>query len=198
MTRLARLSLLLALLPIACGGTTPATRSAAAPAAEQLPPIDGNAVLQHVKVLSSDEYGGRAPGTKGEDLSVAYIEKQFQDLGLAPGNTDGTYIQKVPLVGITPDPSASLVFRKGSKVERLKFKDDFVASTSARAGDRRHRQVRPRLRRLRRGRARVPLGRLQGDGREGQDAGHARQRPARCPTRTTRRSSIRRCSAAGR
>ncbi|MDE3156419.1 MAG: M20/M25/M40 family metallo-hydrolase [Acidobacteriota bacterium] len=125
-------ALLLALFPLACGGSAPApaTRSAATPAAEApLPAIDGNAVLQHIKVLASDEYQGRFPGTKGEDLSVAYIQQQFQDLGLAPGNTDGTYIQHVPLVGITPDPSASLVFRKGSHVDRLKFKDDFVAST---------------------------------------------------------------------
>ena len=70
---------------------------APATATVSFPSIDGNAVLQHVKVLSSDEYQGRAPGTKGEDLSIAYIEDQFKKTGLKPGNTDGTYIQKVPL-----------------------------------------------------------------------------------------------------
>src|SRR5712672_697188 len=75
----------------------------------QLPPIDSDALLAHTKVLSSDEYEGRAPGSKGEELSVTYIADQFKKVGLKPGNTDGTYFQKVPLVGITPTP-APLVF----------------------------------------------------------------------------------------
>src|SRR5262245_52826593 len=70
----------------------------------QLPPIDIDALLSHTKVLSSDAYEGRAPGTKGEELSVTYIADQFNKVGLKPGNTDGTYFQKVPLVGITPKP----------------------------------------------------------------------------------------------
>ena len=94
----------------------------------QLPSINTDAVLEHTKVLSSDEYQGRAPGTKGEDLSVAYIEDQFKKIGLKPGNTDGTYIQKVPLVGITADP-APLRFTKGGQTQTLKWKDDVVAWT---------------------------------------------------------------------
>jgi hypothetical protein len=69
------------------------------------PEIDGDAVLEHTKILSSDEYEGRAPGTKGEDLTVQYIVDQFTRIEIKPGNVDGTYIQKVPLVGITPDPN---------------------------------------------------------------------------------------------
>ncbi len=56
----------------------------------------------HTKTLSSDEFEGRGPGTKGEELTVEYLVDQFTKIGLKPGNTDGTYIQKVPLVGITP------------------------------------------------------------------------------------------------
>jgi hypothetical protein len=47
----------------------------------QLPAVDVGAVLQHTKVLSSDEYEGRAPGTKGEELSVRYLEDQFARSG---------------------------------------------------------------------------------------------------------------------
>ncbi len=47
---------------------------------------------------------------------------------MKPGNTDGTYIQKVPLVGITPTP-APLVFAKGKEQLTLKWKDDVVAWT---------------------------------------------------------------------
>src|SRR5919198_3343107 len=70
----------------------------------QLPAIDADAVLAHTKVLASDEYEGRAPGTKGEDLTVRYLVDQFKKMGLEPGNSNGTYVQKVPLVGITPEP----------------------------------------------------------------------------------------------
>jgi len=55
---------------------------------------------EHVQYLSSDELGGRAPASKGERLTLAYLEKQFRDIGYAPGNPDGTYLQKVPLVGM--------------------------------------------------------------------------------------------------
>jgi Zn-dependent M28 family amino/carboxypeptidase len=94
----------------------------------QLPDIDAAAVLAHTKVLSSDEFEGRAPGTKGEELTVSYLADQFKKIGLKPGNTDGTYIQKVPLVGITPMP-APLVLTKGKQQLTLKWKDDVVAWT---------------------------------------------------------------------
>jgi Zn-dependent M28 family amino/carboxypeptidase len=98
------------------------------PTVTQLPDVDANQLLAHTKVLSSDEFEGRAPGTKGEDLTVAYLIDQFKQIGLKPGNTDGTYVQKVPLVGITPTP-APLVASKGSKHVTLKWKDDVVAWT---------------------------------------------------------------------
>jgi Zn-dependent M28 family amino/carboxypeptidase len=94
----------------------------------QLPDIDTDAVLAHTKTLSSDAFGGRAPGSKGEELTVNYLVDQFKKMGLEPGNTDGTYLQKVPLVGITPAP-APLVFRKGPRQSRLQWKDDVVAWT---------------------------------------------------------------------
>jgi Zn-dependent M28 family amino/carboxypeptidase len=94
----------------------------------ELPDIDTDAVLAHTKILSSDQYQGRGPGTKGEELSVAYLTDQFKKMGLKPGNPDGTYIQKVPLVGITPEP-APLIFSKGDAHTELKWKDDVVAWT---------------------------------------------------------------------
>jgi Zn-dependent M28 family amino/carboxypeptidase len=94
----------------------------------QLPDVDTAAVLTHTKVLSSDEFEGRAPGTKGEELTVNYLVDQFKKIGLKPGNTDGTYTQKVPLVGITPTP-APLLVAKGKEQLTLKWKDDVVAWT---------------------------------------------------------------------
>src|ERR1043166_7187272 len=118
---------------VSCGGPPPApvasVSSSSRPVAiGQLPAIDMDAVLAHTKVLSSDRYEGRAPGTKGEELTVRYIEDQFKKIGLKPGNTDGTYVQKVPLVGISADP-APLIFKKGDRKTTLAWKDDVVAWT---------------------------------------------------------------------
>lgn len=124
---------LIALLS-ACSGSTPQPVAEPAPPDTQripigqLPSIDMNAVLSHTRVLSSDAFEGRAPGTKGEEVTVNYLVDQFKRVGLKPGNTDGTYIQKVPLVGITPTP-APLVLRKGPAQQTLKWKDDVVAWT---------------------------------------------------------------------
>jgi Zn-dependent M28 family amino/carboxypeptidase len=103
----------------------------AAPHADKAPPpqISADAILQHVKILASDEFEGRGPGTRGEELTVAYIAGQFKKLGLESGNTDGTWFQKVPLVGITADPSATLTFAKGDATQVLNFRDDVVAWT---------------------------------------------------------------------
>jgi Zn-dependent M28 family amino/carboxypeptidase len=87
--------------------------------------IQANDIMEHTKVLSSDEYEGRGPGTKGEELSVKYLTEQFQRLGLKPGNPDGTYVQKVPLAGFTAQATAS--FSAGGKKINLQFPKDYVA-----------------------------------------------------------------------
>jgi hypothetical protein len=95
------------------------------PALEAITP-DG--LLAHIKVLASDEFEGRAPGTKGEELSVQYISDQFKQIALKPGNPDGTYVQEVPLAGIKSEPRMS--FTVGDKTIDLKNQDDFVASSA--------------------------------------------------------------------
>lgn len=89
--------------------------------------ITADGILSDIKVLASDEFEGRAPATKGEDLTVAYLTKQFQALGLKPGNPDGTYVQKVPLVGITSSTTADITV-KGKKFP-LAVKNDYIASS---------------------------------------------------------------------
>ncbi len=69
--------------------------------------VTGESILAHIKTLASDEFEGRAPGTRGEELSVAYLAETCKKLGFAPGNPDGTYVQKVPLVGFTARASGS-------------------------------------------------------------------------------------------
>ncbi len=86
-------------------------------------------ILAHIRTLSSDEFEGRGPGTKGEELSIAYMEKQFRAAGLEPGNPNGSYLQEVPLVGIRPDPRMLLTFTGHDATLKPVFRDDFVAWT---------------------------------------------------------------------
>src|SRR5437667_11308868 len=90
--------------------------------------ITPDGLLAHIKILASDEFEGRAPGTKGEELSVKYISDQFKQIGLKPGNPDGSYVQEVPLAGIKSEPTMS--FTVGDRTTELKYPDDFVASSA--------------------------------------------------------------------
>ena len=110
------------------GSTSDTATNATSIPGELKPSLDAitaNDIMQHTRVLSSDEYEGRGPGTKGEELTIKYLTEQFQKLGLKPGNPDGTYVQKVPLVGFTAAPTAS--FTAGSKTINLSFPRDYVA-----------------------------------------------------------------------
>jgi Zn-dependent M28 family amino/carboxypeptidase len=91
--------------------------------------ITPDGMLAHIKALSSDEFEGRSPGTKGEELSIKYVSDQFKTIGLKPGNPDGSYTQEVPLAGIKSDPHVT--FNVGGKPPmELKYPDDFVASSA--------------------------------------------------------------------
>ncbi|MCU1259602.1 MAG: peptidase, partial [Bryobacterales bacterium] len=65
-------------------------------------------LLGYIRVLSSDEFAGRGPGTPGEQKTVGYLIAQATKLGLQPGNPDGTFIQKVPLWGIRTSGTVAL------------------------------------------------------------------------------------------
>ena len=81
------------------------------------------------KMLSSDAFEGRKPGTPGGDKAVAYIVERMQAIGLMPGNA-GKWTQDVPLVTIKANPTkAGLTIDGGSAPIALKFVDDQVVWT---------------------------------------------------------------------
>ncbi|PRD48703.1 peptidase M28 [Sphingobacterium haloxyli] len=80
----------------------------------------------HVIKLSSDEFLGRKPFTRGDTLTVQYIEQQFKDLGLQPGNGE-SYFQEVPLVEIASEPKTKVLTFKGeSGTLSANHLDDYV------------------------------------------------------------------------
>ena len=115
---------------IAGGGGAPAAGRAADPAVAGDDAIRAEDLLGHVRTLASDEFEGRAPGSKGEELSVRYLTERFQALGLKPGNPDGTYLQQVPLAGIRSFPSLRFsVAGSPEPMPPLTYPGDFVASS---------------------------------------------------------------------
>ena len=113
--------------PIRRAGPTPTVQRTTI---GELPDVGRRRRCSHTpRSLSSDEYEGRGPGTKGEELTVDYLADQFRRIGLKPGNPDGTYIQKVPLVGITPTACPADVQEGQPRAASLAWKDDVVAWT---------------------------------------------------------------------
>ena len=125
MTGMARCVMaMLLLVSVACGGSA---------SSEEVPGIatgiTADTLLAATETLASDEFEGRAPGSEGETKTVAYLTEQFSALGLTPGNPDGTWVQDVPLVGITPLPGDNLVVTAGGESRTLEPAVDYVAAT---------------------------------------------------------------------
>jgi Zn-dependent M28 family amino/carboxypeptidase len=99
------------------------------PAAFQaLETINPERIRAHVRFLSHDLLEGRGTGQRGGDIAAEYIATQFALYGLKPAGDNGTYLQKVPMVGITPsqETTFSLIPASGSRMT-LKVLDDYVS-----------------------------------------------------------------------
>ena len=116
-----RLWLSLLVLSAACSSAPPKPLTLA-----ELPAINTDRILADIAKLSSDEFEGRKPGSKGETLTVEYLTEKFKGMGLEPGNPDGSWTQKVSLVGITPEPQTGFVVRKGGTSRDFKINSEVV------------------------------------------------------------------------
>src|SRR5262245_54182260 len=105
-----------------------ATSYAAGPTEGALQSIRADDIAQHVKVLASDEYEGRMPGTRGEEKTLAYITKQLRAYGISqqPG---GSYLQDVPLVKKTPQASTHLAVKSKAGETALVIGGNATAKT---------------------------------------------------------------------
>src|SRR5215469_10320919 len=90
--------------------------------------INPEHIRWHVRYLSHDLLEGRGTGQRGGDLAAEYIATQFAEYGLKPAGDHGTYMQRVPLVGITtlPETRFSLIPKQGEAIN-LKPLDEYVA-----------------------------------------------------------------------
>src|SRR5437870_6572383 len=93
---------------------------------EGQPAISIERIRADIKYLASAELQGRGVGTRGEELAIDYIAKQFEKAGLKPAGEKGTFFQAVPLVMVTTGPKATLAFVKGDQTTAFKLEDEFA------------------------------------------------------------------------
>lgn len=102
--------------------------SAALPQVE-VPELSEQTMKDVVKELSLDSYEGRAPGSAGEEKTVAYLIDRFKKAGLEPGN-NGSWTQDVPLVEITAkNVSALSIADKSGKAMSFAYGSEFVVGS---------------------------------------------------------------------
>src|SRR3954453_14025925 len=91
---------------------------------------DAARIREHTRFLSSDLLEGRGVGTRGGDLATEYIATEFALAGAKPAGDNGTYFQRVPLVGSATKPETSeLTASAGGKTNPLRWGDEFVGVT---------------------------------------------------------------------
>jgi Zn-dependent M28 family amino/carboxypeptidase len=78
---------------------------AAAPALAQ--DFSAQRLSDHIKYLADDRLEGRFPGKIGEELTLAYLQAQYEAMGLEPGGPNGGWLQEVDLVRLTPTKPAT-------------------------------------------------------------------------------------------
>ena len=89
--------------------------------------IDPERIRAHVRYLSHDLLEGRGTGQRGGDIAAEYIGTQFALYGLKTAGDNGTYLQKVPMVGITPAPETTFSLVSSNGTVDLKPLDQYVA-----------------------------------------------------------------------
>ena len=99
-------------------------------------PIDGKAILEHIKVLSSDKNKGRAAGSPGAFAAADYIAARLKQLGLEPVGDKGTWFQNFDLPkGFTIRKETSLTATLGSRKATLSYDKDLKPLTLSGPGD---------------------------------------------------------------
>ena len=89
--------------------------------------VSPDAIKGHMTFLADDLLEGRQPGTRGFAMGSKYMETAFISLGLKPGNSDSSYIQRVPLQkGWVEGNESSLVIHDGNKEEKLEYGKQFI------------------------------------------------------------------------
>jgi Zn-dependent M28 family amino/carboxypeptidase len=99
---------------------------ASAPAVAQ---VDTQRMSEITRVLASDEFQGRAPGTPGEARTIPYLIEQFRAAGLEPAGENGGWTQTVPMIRTQLEAPVAASVRQAGQTLPLKFPDDVYLGT---------------------------------------------------------------------
>jgi Zn-dependent M28 family amino/carboxypeptidase len=91
--------------------------------------ITADRIRAHVRFLASDLLEGRGVGTRGGELATQYLATQFALAGLKPGGDQGTYLQRVDLLGVEPQAAAQLGAAKNGESIGFTWSTEFVGNT---------------------------------------------------------------------
>ncbi len=86
----------------------------------------GDRMRAHVKYLASDQLEGRGVGTRGEKLATEYIAAQFDSAGAKPAGENGTFFQRVPMIGAATQTDATLSAAANNHSVSFRWLDDYV------------------------------------------------------------------------
>ena len=87
-----------------------------------------DSLSKNISVLAGDAFTGRKPFTEGEKKTIDYLQQQFMQVGLEPGNGN-SYFQEVPMVNINAMAPSSMSVTSEAGNFSLKGREDFVIWT---------------------------------------------------------------------
>ncbi|HSG41237.1 MAG TPA: peptidase M28, partial [Thermoanaerobaculia bacterium] len=120
---------LLAALPAVLTAQTSSPLHLPAGAEQAAKAIDRAALEGPIRFLSDDLLEGRGPGSRGDELTQAYLATTMEFLGLKPGAQDGKWLQPFEIVGINATMPETWEFQAGGKTVSLKRSDEFIAAS---------------------------------------------------------------------
>ena len=125
--QLLSLSLFSSAVLIGCSPETDELLEPTVEAASQTAEIEAM-LHEHIAVLASDEFEGRAPATPGEEKTINYLRSEFEALGIGPGNGD-SYFQSVSVTDITTASDAVLRFSGSNYDAELEYATEMMVGS---------------------------------------------------------------------
>jgi Zn-dependent M28 family amino/carboxypeptidase len=93
------------------------------------PHVSTQRMSEITRVLASDEFQGRAPGTPGEDKTIPYLIEQFKAAGLEPAGENGGWTQTVPMIHTRLQAPVNVSVSQAGQTVPLHFPDDIYLGT---------------------------------------------------------------------
>lgn len=90
--------------------------------------IDEASLRGPIRFLADDLLEGRGPGTTADRLTQLYLATQLESFGYRPAAADSTWVQQVPMLGVTTKCPPTISVRHGERSLEFKFFDDYIAN----------------------------------------------------------------------